>query len=255
MIWVQRSRRRLAFVCNISLLTYITSTKSLSSSAASADTSKTALSFESSSVKNNPADSLIANERSKIKTVVCKEARQGAGTHEKLVHFIRHAEGEHNVAGEANYLNYLKMDYLDAELSAHGEKQCLSLSKKIEEGNYHLLDEGVDLLVVSPMLRTIQTASFVFPHLAARVKWISLECIREQTGLHPCDKRRDINIRRMQYPLIDFSQVESDTDPLYDKFTASRGTNLMYYSIYTLIFACLFNLHDNRTYRTRLSCS
>lgn len=98
-------------------------------------------------------------------------------THTKLIHFIRHAEGEHNVAGEANYINYLKMDYQDAELSLHGEKQCRSLHNKIER-SYPLLDDEVDLLVVSPLLRTLQTASFVFPHLIQKVNWIALDCIR-----------------------------------------------------------------------------
>ena len=110
------------------------------------------------------------------------------------------------------------------------------------DGFYPLLDDEVDLLVVSPLLRTIQTASFVFPHLMSKVEWIALECIREQTGLHPCDQREDIKVRRKEYPLVDFSHIVSDTDPLYGKYTISRGMLVYAFSVfkYSTYLVCKF---------------
>ena len=235
-----RSRRPLRLVFNVSLLTIASGVTSSSSSATAAGAAgRSSMLHKSSSPNNNPADSLIVNDRSMIKTIVCKEAKTVPKTHSKLIHFIRHAEGEHNVAGEANYLEYLKVNYQDAELSLYGEKQCRSLCEKIDE-SYPLLDDEVDLLVVSPLLRTLQTASFVFPHLMSKVKWIALECIREQTGLHPCDQRKDIKIRSKEYPLVDFSQIVSDTDPLYGQYTISRGMVVYAFSVYNYsTYLCL----------------
>ena len=244
MFLARGQRKPLGLVLNISLLAYAASSSSTPSATASATATNPADSLianpstpsaTASATAMNPADSLIANQRSKIKTIVSAEAKTSSKTHTKLVHFIRHAEGEHNVAGEANYINYLKMDYQDAQLSSLGVEQCTSLSRKIDK-NFPLLDEEVNLLVVSPLLRTLQTASLVFPHLIKKVDWIALDCIREQTGLHPCDQRKDISFRSKSYPSIDFSQIVEDSDPLYSKYTITRGTVHHHACIYTYTY-------------------
>ena len=241
MFLARGQRKPLGLVLNISLLAYAASSSPTPSATASATSTASAtiqvpVERPSSSSSNmNPADSLIANQRSKIKTIVSAEAKTASKTHTKLVHFIRHAEGEHNVAGEANYINYLKMDYQDAQLSSLGVEQCTSLSRKIDK-KFPLLDEEVNLLVVSPLLRTLQTASFVFPHLIKKVDWIALDCIREQTGLHPCDQRKDISFRSKSYPSIDFSQIVEDSDQLYNKYTITRGTVHHHACIYTYTY-------------------
>ena len=61
---------------------------------------------------------------------------------------------------------------------------------------------------------------------------------QEQTGLHPCDQRKDIGIRSKEYPSVDFSHVVSDADPLYDKYTISRGIFCMYNCIYFSWYKC-----------------
>jgi broad specificity phosphatase PhoE len=81
---------------------------------------------------------------------------------------------------------------VDAELTEHGINQCKNLSIFTEK-----LDIGLDseLLVVSPMRRTLQTATHSFPSLIGKVKWLALEHLREQTGSHPCDRRLKIRYK------------------------------------------------------------
>ena len=114
----------------------------------------------------------------------------------------------------------MSMDYHDSALSEYGEQQCRDLCQSTQ--NFPLLNDRVHLLVVSPMLRTLQTASLTFPYLKDRVRWIALECIREQTGLHPCDQRKDISVRSPEFSGVDFSLIEYDADPLYDQFSSLR---------------------------------
>lgn len=78
--------------------------------------------------------------------------------------------------------------------------------------------DSAQLLVVSPLNRTMQTASIAFPQLKGKIPWIALENLREQTGLHPCDRRRSISEHKEQYQHIDFSNVADDKDPLYWKY-------------------------------------
>lgn len=41
----------------------------------------------------------------------------------KILHFVRHGEGYHNVAGRLDHANYKSFDYLDAHLTATGWRQ------------------------------------------------------------------------------------------------------------------------------------
>ncbi|CAD7698653.1 unnamed protein product [Ostreobium quekettii] len=104
----------------------------------------------------------------------------------------------------------------------------------------------VDVVVVSPMTRTLETAVGLFGGdtvdvadghkllmraqseqegvrteqkaivAQSSVPFIAHEACREQTGLHPCDHRRTVSYYQHQFPSIDFSLVESDSDTLYD---------------------------------------
>lgn len=132
----------------------------------------------------------------------------------KIVHLVRHAEGYHNIAGREDPREYLREDLVDAELSELGFQQCKDLHKEIK----HRL-KNVELLVVSPMNRTIQTAFHSFHHLEGQIPWIAVEDIREVTGLHPCDRRLNISQHSQRYPFVDFGLIESDEDQLFPRYT------------------------------------
>ncbi len=68
------------------------------------------------------------------------------------------------------------------------------------------------------MHRTIQTALHSFPQLENKIPWLAIESIREQTGLHPCDKRKTISEHKLNYKSVVFDFVVQDADPLYDRY-------------------------------------
>ena len=53
-----------------------------------------------------------------------------------------------------------------------------------------------------------------YPHLpfAGAPPFIANEWIREQNGVHPCDKRASISSYKQQFPAINFGDVETDED-------------------------------------------
>jgi len=112
---------------------------------------------------------------------------------------------------------YLREDLEDAMLTEKGKQQCDDLAKSLDPKFF----QNIKLILVSPMRRTIETAIYSFPNQAKDKKVIFLanELIREQTGLHPCDRRRTITNQLLDFPRIDFSKIESDKDPIYKLYT------------------------------------
>jgi broad specificity phosphatase PhoE len=131
---------------------------------------------------------------------------------EKIVHFVRHAQGFHNVAGEEDYEAYKSEEFEDALLTVKGEKQCSDLNASAIHG------KNADLVIVSPMRRCLATASLSFPNHVGKIPWIAHESIREQSGLHPCDRRKPVSQHKVNFPHINYDLVEHDIDPLYYKY-------------------------------------
>ena len=137
----------------------------------------------------------------------------------KVIHLVRHAQGEHNVAGEEDYTFYQKEEYADAALTNKGVKQCQSLAA------IHGITTA-ELLVVSPMTRTLQTATISFPSLVGKFPWLALESVREQSGFHPCDRRRTVSEYTTEFQHVDFSLVGDDEDPLYHLHANEREPDM-----------------------------
>lgn len=141
--------------------------------------------------------------------------RHSPNTNTKIIHFVRHAEGHHNVAGRKDPLFGYRNEALeDATLTDVGVEQCRILSTSSASAV-----TKAELLVVSPLRRTMQTATYSFPQLQGKIPWVAVECLREQTGLHPCDRRRSITEHKESFNYIDFSEIHDDVDPLYYKYT------------------------------------
>ena len=135
----------------------------------------------------------------------------------KTIHFLRHAQGEHNIAGEADPIGgYFRDDLLDAVLSPFGVAQCLAFAES------SILHKELDMVIVSPMRRTLQTAMQCFPEVVDSIPFIAVEEVREQTGLHPCDCRLSIDELRTNFPKVCFDQIENVEDPLYHLYSTER---------------------------------
>ena len=129
----------------------------------------------------------------------------------QVIHFMRHAQGHHNLAARTDPENwYLRDDLLDPHITETGKKQCAAFAQSIGQ---HL--GNTQLVVVSPMNRTIQTAAHSLPHLVNNnTQWIALESVRERVGLHSCDQRMPVSAHQANYHYVNFDQITFDDDML-----------------------------------------
>lgn len=149
----------------------------------------------------------------------------------KTIHLIRHAEGVHNEARRKRGREaYKSWDYQDAALTNIGLQQVLTArdvyhlnatsTNIIHEQKGHLKHiRHVDLVVTSPLRRTLQTATLLFEDIKQMkqkgqndLNFVALESIRERYGVHPCDKRSPIEAIKNEFKDIDFSNVENNED-------------------------------------------
>ncbi|KAF8108034.1 hypothetical protein N665_0115s0046 [Sinapis alba] len=143
----------------------------------------------------------------------------------KTLYLVRHAQGIHNVAleekGEIDETGddtHFSPRLFDAPLSPKGIKQ-------VSEHRTQILESGllntIELVITSPLRRAMETAVGIFRGQKAINQSdnfppiVALELCRERMGLYPCDRRESISARRICFPEIDFTMVESDEDALW----------------------------------------
>lgn len=128
----------------------------------------------------------------------------------KHIYFIRHAEGEHNAAvtrrgGDHSILEPGtpgSAEFVDAQLTAKGKAQCMLLRRRIaamRRADPHAVP--VELVVVSPLTRTLQTADGCFGPIGFpdAPPFLVHEGCRERWGLYTCDKRRAKKLIRADF--------------------------------------------------------
>eukprot|EP00201_Polytomella_parva_P001497 CAMPEP_0175072892 /NCGR_PEP_ID=MMETSP0052_2-20121109/20196_1 /TAXON_ID=51329 ORGANISM="Polytomella parva, Strain SAG 63-3" /NCGR_SAMPLE_ID=MMETSP0052_2 /ASSEMBLY_ACC=CAM_ASM_000194 /LENGTH=450 /DNA_ID=CAMNT_0016340515 /DNA_START=278 /DNA_END=1630 /DNA_ORIENTATION=+ len=137
----------------------------------------------------------------------------------KKIVVIRHGEGFHNVAGKKNYANYKSPQYEDAQLTPLGWDQARSLGRYIRRQKIH-----VDLVVVSPMTRALQTAVGVFgipsssiePLLVSPTSPLPFKLLMPaQEAIH--DKQSPQEAFFVSTPLVDEASEIPDPDPRMTK--------------------------------------
>jgi broad specificity phosphatase PhoE len=128
----------------------------------------------------------------------------------KNLYCIRHGLAEHNV-------NYLKFgcktfydpNFVDTSLVEEGFKQAVNL------GETWLNKKDIELVVVSPLKRTLQTATEIFKDLSIPI--ISFELAREYPiGGHTCNKRSSKEYLMITFPKINFDNIKEGEDYLWD---------------------------------------
>lgn len=122
---------------------------------------------------------------------------------------IRHAEALHNKTKDHSLR--------DPGLSALGIQQCAALRNSLK-GELSKLPE-VGLIVVSPMQRTLQTASSVLDWLIADGVKVVADADWQEVFDKPCDTGSPISEIKAQYPSFDFSTV----DPIYPDKSSPKG--------------------------------
>ncbi|KAL7500711.1 hypothetical protein ACHAWT_008695 [Skeletonema menzelii] len=152
----------------------------------------------------------------------------------KIIHFQRHGQGYHNLicdmwrelgkaidfdSSDPNLNPVVRPEFLDPPLTALGQQQCSSQRELCNS-------LSPDLVIVSPMLRCIQTAKLSFRDHVNKVPWVSHEGCREELGLLVGNKRRSITDIKADFPEIDFDDIEHDEDVLWDEYGDRRETLL-----------------------------
>ena len=140
--------------------------------------------------------------------------RDALAPNEKLVHFVRHAEGIHNIRRET----VKTMVAHDAHLVPSGIEQCQRL-KAITSPTLK-----PELVVASPLTRTLQTAVNVVdcakenaPPLVAVEHW-------RETVNFLCDGRRSLTDIAATVPGVDFSHCPHDEDAIWEYYAAQYGS-------------------------------
>lgn len=115
----------------------------------------------------------------------------------KHVIFIRHGYALHNnlfnIIGKEAY-----SDYIDTPLLNKGYMQAFELRDN--------MDKLPELVLVSPLTRTLQTSQTIFSN---DVNQIALDCLVEypQGGFENCNRRKQKNILETIYTKVDFSEI------------------------------------------------
>tara|TARA_B100000212_G_C27369189_1_gene531775 strand:+ start:1166 stop:1765 length:600 start_codon:yes stop_codon:yes gene_type:complete len=122
---------------------------------------------------------------------------------------IRHGEATHNVLFKKEGMKtFFDHNYYDTELTNKGFNQSIELGNNWDDKN------KMDLVIVSPLYRTLQTANNIFKNV--KVKIIALDCLKEYPqGLHTCNKRKTKKELEKIFPTIDFNYLDSNEDLMW----------------------------------------
>lgn len=155
----------------------------------------------------------------------------------KVIHFQRHGQGFHNLicdiwrekglpidfdSGDPNLNPVIRTEFLDPPLTETGRQQCKDRKSECEK-------LSPELVIVSPLLRCIQTAKLSFQdhcYPSSNIPWVSHEGCREELGLLVGNKRRPISEIKFDHNDIDFSAIEHDEDVLWENYGDRRETLL-----------------------------
>ena len=108
------------------------------------------------------------------------------------LHLIRHAESKANAASDLDNPTY----YYDAQITSKGKEQAKKLHDKIKHINF-------DKYFCSPLTRTLETFSIVFPNK----KPIIDPLIREHL-YHSCDVGRQPKILKKEFTDYNFNNLK-----------------------------------------------
>ena len=131
----------------------------------------------------------------------------------KKIYLIRHAESEANAAVDLDNPTY----YYDARITKKGEGQALKAKNVLE--NIHF-----DTFICSPLTRTLQTFSIIFPDKKPIVEPL----IREHL-FHSCDVGRQPSSLKKDFTSFDFSNLNdfwwNNNRPINEKKIVKENFN------------------------------
>ncbi|OWZ22997.1 Phosphoglycerate mutase [Phytophthora megakarya] len=140
----------------------------------------------------------------------------------KVVYFVRHAQGHHNVAEQKYGVGcwedeFARADeFLDPDLTPFGvadaeSKGPPSIKAEMERGM-----PPIERVVVSPLSRAIQTAQTFFSQdQVPNRPLLCMENCREVLDCYTFDKRRSLSEIKKKFPDVDFTRMIHEEDVLW----------------------------------------
>ena len=131
----------------------------------------------------------------------------------KKIYLIRHAESEANAATDLDNPTY----YYDARITKRGEGQSLRVREILKNINF-------DTFICSPLTRTLQTFSIIFPNKNPIIEPL----IREHL-FHSCDVGRQPKELKKEFSSFDFSNLNkywwNNNKPINEKKIVKENFN------------------------------
>ena len=112
----------------------------------------------------------------------------------KEIYLIRHAQSEANAALDLDDPTF----YFDARITSYGKNQAFKAQEKLNDIDF-------DLMLCSPLTRTLQTFSLIFPAPIANT--IILPFVREHLD-HSCDVGRQPSVLQKEFPQFNFDEIK-----------------------------------------------
>ncbi|GMI91033.1 hypothetical protein like AT1G09935 [Hibiscus trionum] len=137
----------------------------------------------------------------------------------KIIHLVRHGQAMHNVEGDMDRTALLSDHLFDAQLSPLGLQQVCKLRQDVHASG---LLKRIDLVITSPLYRTMQTAMGVFGGGSAMPgglncpQIMAVELCRDRLGQRPCDMRRRVSECQALFPSIDFTMMDGEEDSMWN---------------------------------------
>ncbi|KAI1438428.1 phosphoglycerate mutase-like protein [Xylaria sp. CBS 124048] len=126
---------------------------------------------------------------------------------------IRHAQAEHNASQD--------YDIHDPSLTALGHQQCAELREDLMANS---LVQQAELILTSPMRRTIQTALSTVDWLVEKGVKIQADADWQENSAKPCDIGSAIAKIAKEFPGIDYASV----DPVWPDKISPTGSRYHY---------------------------
>ncbi|XXH03282.1 hypothetical protein Hte_009680 [Hypoxylon texense] len=118
---------------------------------------------------------------------------------------VRHAQAAHNALRD--------FTLHDPDLTELGREQCADLRAGLIENP---LAQKAELIVVSPLRRTIQTAFRSMDWLIEKGIKVEADASWQENSIKPCDTGSPVDALREEFPTVDFSKV----DPVFPDKTS-----------------------------------
>jgi len=124
---------------------------------------------------------------------------------------IRHGESVHNILFDKYGMKvFTDKRYFDTDLTHKGFNQAIELGERWNDKH------NIDIVLVSPLTRTIKTALNIFNY--TNIPIVSLECIREYpNSFHTCNARKNKSFLKNSFPRVNFDLLEDEIDPTWNE--------------------------------------